>query len=89
MGLVFKIFYYHMPSAWMFLLSAIVCGIASVAIPVRRAIRGRIALACAAAELTVLFGAITLVTGPLWARQGVGHVVAMGRAPHRRAWSAG
>ena len=30
MGLVQKIFYYHMPSAWMFLLAAIVCGIASV-----------------------------------------------------------
>ena len=29
MGLVQKIFYYHLPSAWIFLLSAIVCGIAS------------------------------------------------------------
>src|SRR5688572_16620858 len=29
MGLVYKIFYYHMPSAWMFLVSAVVCGIAS------------------------------------------------------------
>ena len=30
MGLVFKIFFYHMPSAWMFLLGGIVCGVASV-----------------------------------------------------------
>ena len=30
MGLVQKIFYYHMPSAWMFLVSGIVCGVASV-----------------------------------------------------------
>ena len=30
MGLVQKIFYYHMPSAWMFLVAAIVCGVASV-----------------------------------------------------------
>ena len=30
MGLVFKIFFYHMPSAWMFLLSGVLCGIASV-----------------------------------------------------------
>ena len=30
MGLVQKIFYYHMPSAWMFLIAAIVCGVASV-----------------------------------------------------------
>ena len=29
MGLVQKIFYYHLPSAWVFLLSAIVCGVAS------------------------------------------------------------
>ena len=29
MGLVYKIFYYHMPSAWMFLVSAVVCGVAS------------------------------------------------------------
>ena len=30
MGLVQKIFYYHMPSAWIFLVAAIVCGIASI-----------------------------------------------------------
>ena len=30
MGLVQKIFYYHMPSAWMFLTASIVCGVASV-----------------------------------------------------------
>ena len=30
MGLVQKIFYYHMPSAWMFLVAAMVCGIASI-----------------------------------------------------------
>ena len=29
MGLVQKIFYYHLPSAWMFLLGGIVCGVAS------------------------------------------------------------
>ena len=28
MGLVQKIFYVHLPSAWVFLLSAIVCGVA-------------------------------------------------------------
>ena len=30
MGLVQKIFYVHLPSAWMFLLAAIICGVASV-----------------------------------------------------------
>src|SRR6187402_1952226 len=71
LGMVFKIFYYHMPSAWMFLLSAIICGIASL-----RFLFGgdprHDRLAVAAAELTVLFGVITLVTGPLWARRSWG-----------------
>lgn len=71
MGLVQKIFYVHLPSAWMFLLGAIVGGIASV----RYLFRGdprQDRLAWAAAELVVLFGAITLVTGPLWARKAWG-----------------
>ncbi len=79
MGLVQKIFYVHLPSAWMFLLAAIVCGIASV----RYLFRGNPRhdrLAWAAAELVVLFGIITLVTGPLWATEGVGRLVAVGRA---------
>ena len=71
MGMVQKIFYYHMPSAWMFLLGAIVCGVAS----------GRYLssgdprhdrTALSAAELTVIFGLLTLVTGPLWARRAWG-----------------
>jgi heme exporter protein C len=71
MGLVQKIFYYHMPSAWMFLLGAIVCGIASGRfLATGDARHDRTALA--AAELTVLFGLLTLVTGPLWARRAWG-----------------
>jgi heme exporter protein C len=71
MGLVQKIFYYHMPSAVIFLVSAVVCGIASA-----RFLFGgsghQDRVAWSAAELTVLFGAITLVTGPLWARKAWG-----------------
>ena len=71
MGLVQKIFYVHLPSAWMFLLAAIVCGVASVRFLFRGAPRhDRVAFA--AAELVVLFGIITLVTGPLWARKAWG-----------------
>jgi heme exporter protein C len=71
MGLVQKIFYYHMPSAWMFLIASIVCGVASI----RYLITGdsrhdRTALA--AGELVVVFGVLTLVTGPLWARKAWG-----------------
>ena len=71
MGLVQKIFYYHMPSAGMFLISAVVCGIASA----RYLFGGNPRhdrTAWAAAELTVLFGALALVTGPLWARKAWG-----------------
>jgi heme exporter protein C len=71
MGLVQKIFYYHMPSAWMFLASSIVCGVASVRFLVSgQARHDRTALA--AAEMAVLFGVLTLVTGPLWARRSWG-----------------
>jgi heme exporter protein C len=71
MGMVQKIFYYHMPSAAMFLVSAVVCGIASI----RYLFAGdprQDRLGWAAAELTVLFGALALVTGPLWARKAWG-----------------
>ena len=71
MGLVQKIFYVHLPSAWMFLLAAVVCGIASVRFLFRGDVR-QDSLAWAAAELVVLFGAVTLVTGPLWARKAWG-----------------
>jgi heme exporter protein C len=71
MGLVYKIYFFHMPSAWMFLLGAIVAGVASA-----RYLFGRRqasdATAVAAAELTVLFGLLALVTGPLWARKAWG-----------------
>ena len=71
MGLVQKIFYYHMPAAWIFLIAAIVCGVASA----RYLFTGSITqdrVAWAAAEQVFLFGAIALVTGPLWARKAWG-----------------
>lgn len=71
MGVVYKIYFFHMPSAWMFLLSALVAGVASIRfLFFRRATAD--AWAMAAAELTVLFGAFTLVSGPLWARRAWG-----------------
>jgi heme exporter protein C len=71
MGLVQKIFYFHMPSAAMFLVAALVCGVASVRYLFGGSPR-QDRLAWAAAELVVLFGALTLVTGPLWARKAWG-----------------
>jgi heme exporter protein C len=71
MGLVQKIFYYHMPSAWMFLVSGIVCGVASVRFLISGDPRHD-RTAWAAAEMAVIFGVVTLVTGPLWARRAWG-----------------
>jgi heme exporter protein C len=71
MGLVQKIFYVHLPSAMTFLIAAIVCGVASV----RYLFGGNPRhdrIAWASAELVVLFGILTLVTGPLWARKAWG-----------------
>ncbi len=71
MGFVQKIFYFHVPSAWMLLLSVFVCAGGSIAWLARGSRRGD-ELAAAAGELAVLFGAIMLVTGPLWARKAWG-----------------
>jgi len=71
MGLVQKIFYYHVPSAMMMFLAAFVCGIAS-AVYLFRKTPAADRLAAAAGELTVVFGMIVLVTGPLWARKAWG-----------------
>ena len=71
MGLVQKVFYFHFPSAILFLVSAIVCGIASLRFLFFKKASAD-AWAVASAELGLLFGAITLVTGPLWARKAWG-----------------
>ncbi len=71
MGLVQKIFYYHVPSAMVMFIAASVCGVAS-AVYLFRARPGADRLAAAAAELVVVFGLIVLVTGPLWARKSWG-----------------
>jgi heme exporter protein C len=71
MGLIQKIFYFHVP-AWMVMFtSAFVCGIASaVYLFRRRAAADHVAVA--AAEMVVVFGLIGLVTGPIWARKAWG-----------------
>jgi heme exporter protein C len=71
MGLVQKIFYFHVPSATVMFTAAFVCGIASALFLFGRR-PGADRVAVAAAELVVLFGLIVLVTGPLWARKAWG-----------------
>lgn len=71
MGLVQKIFYFHVPTAIAMFLSAFVAGIASaVFLFGKRPGADRVALS--AAELTIVFGFVVLVTGPLWARKAWG-----------------
>lgn len=71
MGLVQKIFYFHVPGALMMLLTAMVAGIMSaIFLFAKAAWADRWALA--AVEQVALFGAMTLVTGPLWGRKAWG-----------------
>ena len=71
MGLVQKIFYFHVPSAITLFVSAFVAGIASaIFLFARRPAADRVA--AAAAEIAVVFGLIVLVSGPLWARKAWG-----------------
>lgn len=71
MGLIQRIFYFHVPSAIVMFASAFVCGIAS-AIYLWKRTPGSDRVAIAGAELVVTFGIIVLVTGPLWARKAWG-----------------
>jgi heme exporter protein C len=71
MGLVQKIFYFHVPSWIVMFTSAFVCGGAGL----RYLLTGRSAadrVAVAAAELTLVFGTIGILTGPLWAYRAWG-----------------
>jgi heme exporter protein C len=67
MGVVQRIFYYHVPSAFMAFLGVGLCAILSALYLWRRERRFDV-MAHAAAELGVLFCTIVLVTGPIWAR---------------------
>jgi heme exporter protein C len=71
MGLVQKIFYFHVPS-WFAMFTAIgVCGVASLVHLFRNSPRAD-RIAEAAGEVAVLFGLMGLVTGPLWGRKAWG-----------------
>jgi heme exporter protein C len=71
MGLVQKIFYFHVPTAAAMFAAAFTCGIASAIFLFGRK-PGADRVALAAAEITVLLGLIVLVSGPLWARKAWG-----------------
>lgn len=67
MGIVQKIFYFHVPSAIAMYLAFCVCGVASLAYLVSQK-PGWDAAASSGAEVGLVFGALVLTTGPLWGR---------------------
>jgi heme exporter protein C len=71
MGMVQKIFYFHVPS-WFAMFTAIgICGVASL-IHLFKTSRRADRISEAAAEIAVIFGLMGLITGPLWGRKAWG-----------------
>jgi heme exporter protein C len=75
MGTVQKIFYFHVPLAWIMMALALACGIAA-AIQLRRRSRLAESISIATGELVLVTGLAVLVTGPIW-----------GHATWGRAWT--
>jgi heme exporter protein C len=71
MGVVQKIFYFHVPSWFAMFTAVFTCGIASLFVLFGSG-RSADRLAVAAAEIAVVFGMIGLITGPLWGRKAWG-----------------
>ena len=67
MGDIQRIFYYHLPSWWAAFILYFVNFIASI-VYLRRRTPGSDALALATAEMGIVFSAVGLTTGPLWAK---------------------
>ncbi len=62
-----RIFYFHVPSAWTTFLAVLVVFAASIMYLWKRDRKWDI-VALSSAELAVTFGALVLITGPLWGR---------------------
>jgi heme exporter protein C len=67
MGAVQRIFYFHVPSAWVAFLGFFIVFLCSIAYLATRRLIWDV-VAHSAAELGVLFCTIVLLTGPIWAR---------------------
>ena len=70
-GITQKIFYFHVPSAYVMYIGVTACVLGSLGYLIQRR-PGWDALAQAGAELAVVFATIVLITGPLWARKAWG-----------------
>jgi len=67
MGIVQKIFYYHVPAAWVAFLAFFLVFLASILFLWQRDRRWDILAACSA-EIGVIFCSLVLITGPIWAK---------------------
>lgn len=70
-GIVQRIFYFHVPVAWVSFLAFFVTFIASILYLMKREMKWD-AVACASAEVGILFTTLVLVTGPIWAKPAWG-----------------
>ncbi|MDD9933100.1 MAG: cytochrome c biogenesis protein CcsA [Myxococcales bacterium] len=71
MGIVYRIFYFHMPCAQAMYVGFGVCAAASVLYLMKRDPRFD-AIAVAGAELGMVFWTVTMILGPLWGRKSWG-----------------
>lgn len=71
MGIVQKIFYFHVPAAYGMYLGAAACFVGSVGY-LARGTRGWDALARAGADVAVAMGMMVMISGPLWASKAWG-----------------
>jgi heme exporter protein C len=70
-GIVQRIFYFHVPVAWVSFLAFFVTFIASILYLWKREVKWD-AVACASAEVGVIFTTLVLITGPIWAKPAWG-----------------
>jgi heme exporter protein C len=71
LGLIQKIFFFHVPCAWAMFLAALFSAIGAIAFLFKGRPWGD-ALGASASELTVVFGILVMITGPLWAKKAWG-----------------
>ncbi len=71
MGFVQKIFYFHVPSAWVMFLATFISAIGSVGFLIKRTDKWD-RVGDSAVELAIVFGMAVMISGPLWGRKAWG-----------------
>jgi len=71
MGVVQKIFYFHVPSAWISFLAFFIVFLYSIIYLIKKDKHEDI-IASSAAEIGVVFCSLVLITGPIWAKKAWG-----------------